>query len=53
MSALGHKQTCAVHYLMSALPPQAIHMSALGKVDFRIIELAASVHRDLRTGHAI
>jgi len=32
MSALGQKQTCAVHYLMSALPPKADMRSALAEV---------------------
>ena len=34
MSALGHKQTCAVQKGMSALPPKADMCGALGNVRF-------------------
>jgi len=56
---MGQKATCAPQKVMSALPPKAdIRQSKTNvrfgsKADIRILELAASVHRDLRTGHTI
>src|SRR6516165_6373455 len=34
MSALGHKQTCAAHKLMSSLPPKATSNATYGNVRF-------------------
>ena len=43
MSALGQKQTFAMQYAMSALPPKADMCSALGYV--RFVPKADIVHR--------
>ena len=45
MSALGHKRTCAVQNVMSALPPKADACSALVHVRFVPI---ADINRALK-----
>src|SRR5262245_66502788 len=37
MSAMGQKQTCAAHKLMSALPPKATSNATYGNVRFGLI----------------
>ena len=45
MSALGHKRTCAVQKVMSALPPKADMCSATRHVRFvPIADIAANVY---------
>ena len=50
MSALGQKQTFAVQYVMSALPPKADMCSA--QADVRFVPLTSDLRLDARRERA-